>query len=225
MVRYRRSSPLAPLLSLVLLAGVAIDTSSHPQPGDAESYHRCIREAEKELPRIVGDWIGRDVPPNERTVELLRPNVIYQRSYVHSESGQCVNVLIVHSRNAHRLQLHYPPICYPSQGMRQRDSRPVDWRVGGRRLTGTEYEFAGGGLADTKLVVANLLLMPEGQVMRDMDAVYHNAWDYRTRFYGAGQLQIVFEDAEIAPTERKKIFKTMAQAHMPIIEAIIATPQ
>lgn len=225
MAQTRRSRLIAPLLTLGLLAGVAVDTFSRPQPEDAEPYHQRVKQAEKDLPRIIGDWIGDDVPATESAIELLKPNVIYQRAYVNSKTSQRVNVLIVHCKDARDIYGHYPPVCYPAQGMEQRASRPMDWDVAGHRLTGMEYEFAGRGFSSRGIVVDNLILMSEGQVLRDMEEVGRTAWDYLKRFYGAAQLQVVFQDTEISDERRREIFRTMVRAHMPIVEAIIGDPK
>ena len=211
---------LIPLfLALALLAGLAVETYSRPTPGEAEPYHARVRAAEKELPRRIGPWEGEDVKPTRAAIELLNPNVIYQRRFTNTETGQQVSVLVVHCKDARDIYGHYPPVCYPSHGMEQRSAERFQRSVAGEQLRGTEYRFASGAFGSGYKIVNNLIIMP-GAVMPDMEEVREQAWDYVRRFYGAAQVQVVFQDPDMTPGERERIFKTMVRAHMPVIEAI-----
>lgn len=219
-MRNGKIKPIPLLIALALLAGLAVETYSRPRPEEAEPYHAAIRAAEADLPMDFGAWRGEDVPVPPAAIELLHPNVILSRRFVNVETGWRVSVLIVHCKDARDIYGHYPPICYPSQGMEQRSAEVFERTVAGQRLRGTEYHFAGRSGGSGGLIVSNLIVMPDGRIAPDMEDVKEQAWDYVRRFYGAAQVQVVFTDPRLTSHEREQIFEEMTRAHMPLIKVI-----
>lgn len=219
-MRTRPRLKLIPLFAaLALLVGLALETYSRPRPSEAEPYHARVRAAAAELPAQIGPWEGKRVKPTRAARELLNPNVIYQRLYTNANNGQQVSVLIVHCKDARDIAGHYPPVCYPAHGWEQRSAERFEGEVAGQELHGTQYRFARSAFGSGSMIVHNLIVMP-GRIVPDMDQVEKLAGSYVRRFYGAAQVQVVFQGADMTPRERERIFRTMVRAHMPVIEAI-----
>lgn len=208
------------VVSGVVLATLAVETLSRPQPEEAAPYHERVRQAEKEVPRSFGPWRGEDVPPTQAAVRLLKPNVIYERRFRNNETGEWVSVMVVQCKDARDISGHYPPVCYPAHGMIQRSVEPRDWQVGGIEIKGREYQFAGERFGRGRLIVDNFIIVPDGRTVRTMNAVQELTGNYLRRFYGAAQVQVIFGDRSIAPQRRRAIFREMIEAHMPLIQTI-----
>lgn len=234
MRRSIKNNLVTPAISLLLLCGVAVETFSRPRPGDTEPYHARIRQMASRIPLNIGPWSGRDIPPRQEAITLLKPNVIMERVFTDMRNRQ-IYVLLVHCKDARDIDGHYPPICYPANGRPERsEARRADtWIVAGQNIPGTYYEFkagqftAGANKADSE--VYNFIVLPgriengqtaPGQIVRDMGPVKKQAWDYLRRFYGAAQFQVVFSDPTINESEQLSIFQQIVRAYMPVIEAI-----
>lgn len=210
-----------PGLALMLLAGMFTTMSWHLTPIDAGDYHLRVREAVDRVPYVIGDWIGRDVPVPAEATELLRPNTILSREYIHSVSGERVQVLLVHCLDARDLQGHYPPVCYPGIGWRttERDVRelpadddaylPVSWYHFERlATTGTQH-----------LEVLNLMVLPDGGFGTDMRSVDRAAGSHSLRHFGAAQMQLLPEP-ETSPQRQAELWTQFFRAFKPALEVI-----
>jgi hypothetical protein len=220
--RTRRKNLLTLCASLALLAGLAAETWSRPQSSEAEPYHRAVVEAASNLPNRIGQWSGDDVPIPFSAIKLLKPNVIYSRRFVNSTTHETVSVLIVHCKDARAINGHYPPICYPNSGYEKKSAEPRDWKVDGINFTGTEYVFAMSSPQTAWLKVDNFILMPQGEIARNMDTVGKHAADYLTRFHGAAQVQFIFSNPEMPEAEHLEILNAMIDAHIAPLKAILS---
>ena len=212
---------LAPALALLVLGGLAAQKLSYASREDAGPYHQRVREAIDRIPQRIGDWSGTDVAVPSGATKLLRPNVICSRRYQIRQTGQAVSLLVVHCRDARDMGSHYPPVCYRANGWELRKARPVRWEVDPQtRVPAVEYEFSmRRGLHLRTIWVVNVLLLPNGTMSGDISSVGDAAADYRTHFFGAGQVQLIFGE-DIRPPDRQGIFKTFMNAIQPVIEAI-----
>jgi hypothetical protein len=84
----------------------------------------------------------------------------------------------------------------------------------------TDYYFTrkSGGRA-LGMHVANFMILPDGTIVRDMTAVRKQAADYRSHFYGAAQVQLVFSDS-IGEGQRQRITQQFLRLIRPVAEAI-----
>ncbi|QNN24906.1 exosortase-associated EpsI family protein [Planctomycetales bacterium ZRK34] len=212
---------MAPLLALMLLGALGAETMRRPQPEAADPYHARVAAAAEDLPKQIGDWVGTDEPIRRAAVQMLKPNVIYNRVYYNSRTGQRVVVLIVQCKDARDIAGHYPPICYPGSGLNEQAREPFDRTLDNVTIHGMQYVFASDAFGSQRLTVDNFILVPDHEVVRDMKAVYARAWDFLKRFFGAAQVQVVFSDPKLDDAEREEIFNTMIEAHMPLIKAIL----
>lgn len=242
---------IAPIVALCLLAVLAVQAAMRPTPEDTAPYHNRVKDAHiavwdemrvdskrselhldptdlsnKEIKLRFGDWFGGTEPTSGSAYRLLRPNVIFTRVFTHQDTKERVTFLLVHCKDARDIYGHYPPNCYPGQGWvfdRDKDRLQYDLEFGGEKFTGTEYHFRMAQASGRECIVYNFILLPNGQIARDMSKVSDHAWDYMKRYFGASQVQVVFNEPEChLPKERREeIFEEMVTAHMPIIKAIL----
>ena len=210
------------LATLVLLAGVVVEGLARPNPANSEPFHRRVREASKGIQTTIADWHGVDVEVPPAAVALLRPNVILQRRYTNRKTGRRADFLLVQCQDARDMAGHYPPICYPSHGWNAAGTEPAQWKVEGRSITGVEYYFT--RLHDGRDVgcyVRNLIILPTGNLVRDMDQVRAAASDYLRQFYGAAQIQVVI-DADVPGAERDEIFAELIGPHLSLLDVLMS---
>lgn len=126
-----RSSILATLLGLALLAGFTAYKRTYPTPDDAKPHLAAVRAAIDAVPERFDQWRSQPVEVPADALDLLKPNKILSRRYIRPETGHELTLLIVHCRSARDLAGHYPPVCYPSAGWLPRDQDraplPAPW--------------------------------------------------------------------------------------------------
>jgi hypothetical protein len=214
------SKTIPVLMTLVLLAGVTLEAFVRPRPLDAEPFHRRIREAAVKVPTAFGDWESEEVPVPPAAVALLRPNVIFQRRYTNRRTGRLAEFLLVQCGDARDMAGHYPPICYPAHGWDTLPPRSGEWDVSGRKFAGVEYHFT--KIDDGQVVsrfVRNLMILPDGTLVREMDRIRAVASNRLRQFYGAAQIQIVI-DAAVPAAERDEIFAELLNPHLSLVDAL-----
>jgi hypothetical protein len=212
---------MMPLLALLLLGGVAWETSARPSPEDVAPYHAKVRRAVGAIEYRLGDWVAVEempIPPAARA--MLRPNALFSRRYENLQTGRQVALIIVQCETARDLRGHFPPICYPSHGWQMVEVLPMQWRIRGELLPGIEYHFAKSTSDQVPhMVVANFMILPDGRVVRDMKAVESAAADYLRHFYGAAQVQVVMH-SHIPADERVRIVEELIGAIAPVVDVI-----
>jgi hypothetical protein len=221
----RRFGP--PLLGLCLLAGMAAQQMSYTEPEDVTAYHRRVEQAVKAIPIQLGPWAGSRAPVPEAARELLSPNVIVSRQYRHDRTGQVVSLMVVHCKDARDLAGHYPPVCYPANGWTKDSQQDRRWTIADPNGPATEvpvrhYRFARPrteGEGKRTMHVLNTLMLPNGRLTREMSAVRRLAADYRSHFYGAGQLQLIV-GGDVPLAQRRRLFAQFFKAMRPAVQAI-----
>lgn len=217
------------LLAILFLAVIAVHryATAH-RSVDVEKYQATIRAASAAIPARLGGWVGQDVAVPVQAIDMLQPNVMLSRRYTNIENGTAAGLLFVHCANAHHMAGHFPLRCYPAQGWTLRSGGQRDWNAGGIRITGSEYEFHMDARPDSPLeqsiVVVNCLLRPNGQILRDMDAMTRTIIGAGGAASGAGQLQVYF-DASIPRSQRDAAVEEILGGCKPLIEAILANPK
>ncbi len=195
------------VLSVVLLAGAGLDRMTMRPSRDATAYHARVRAVYEAVPRDLGDWHGTDVPEPAEAIDMLKPNVLLSRYYRDAATGREATFLLVQCSDVRDLITHYPPICYRNQGMSYAVAPAVfNWDVEGLKIEGTEYQFESSTLQNTRLTdVYNFMVLPDGSVFPDMEAV-KKYLSLDSRYFGMAQVQIVFDGvggtAEVAVNDQ-----------------------
>lgn len=215
------SALASPLVVLALLAGLAAQKSLiRGSADDAVAYHAEVAALAADLPVVVGDWVGKDVPVMAAAVALLKPNALVNRRYVNWRTGETASLLLVQVRDPRDLLGHYPPNCYPAHGYTADATQEQDWDVGGLRIAARCYRFSKQEMEGrSKLVVDNFMVLPDGETARDMRGIDRAAQDLRHRYFGAAQIQIL-TDPSIGDERREEVFQTFVSACLPVIRRV-----
>jgi len=213
---------VAPAVGVVLLSAMAVQQLSYTKPADLKQYHARVQEAIQQVPKQLGPWTGSETEVPRSARELLSPNAILSREYHNANTGRSVHVMFVHVRDARDIAGHFPPNCYPSNGWTERRTQDDRWNIAGTSVPVRDYLFTMElPTGDRQMHVLNTLVLPEGRLTRQMSEVRGAAADYRSRFYGAGQIQVLMNH-RMTPARRKAIFKRFFKAMRPAIEAMRA---
>ena len=217
--RLRSVAPV--VLTLLLLGGTLADkVVFHLPPADATAYHARVRRAAEQVPYNIGPWLGTDTPVPPSAVAMLHPNLILSRQYQDVRTGKIASVLLVHCEDARDLIGHYPPVCYPAHGWSKRSAARADRWVDGERVTITDYTFTATRVdRASDLRVGNFMVLPDGQMCPDMDGVETAAQDYRRKFFGAAQVQVI-TDAGWSEADRVEFFRKVTGAAGPLLREI-----
>lgn len=204
---------------------VAVEYKSHElrtEPEAATAYLAACREAVEQIPYAVeGGWIGQDAPVPTQAEDILQPNVLVSRSYRRLDGTASVGLLLVQTSDVQRLLGHYPPNCYPGRGWTLLGSEPGDWSIGDLNIDGTIYQMAPPGAEDDEPVhIYNYMLRPDGKTGRDMEAVWAAGRTGQSRFFGAGQMQVLFF-GDMTAAEREAAFEQFVLSCEPAIAQIL----
>jgi len=225
LVRSRGLRLGSPALALLVLLGMAWESSTRPGPGQSEGYHRRVAAAAAALPLEVGPWSERNETVAEAAVTLLKPNALVNRVYTDGSSGQSLAVLFVHCRDARDMIGHYPPVCYPASGWTLISQTPERWDAGGMELQGASYVFRRRSARGVQgMQIRNIMLLPDGRVTASMNEVHDLAADYGWRHYGAGQLQVLFP-MNMPPGDRDAAFDRFITASREVWASVLDSGQ
>jgi hypothetical protein len=234
-VKIFRTLIAAPVLCLGMLGAVAVDASRQQPPPEVEAYHAHLKQIiNKEVLYFLGEnnkWVGKDEQVPEAAQKLLKPNAIISRRYVDNsitQDGQTAprsgHLLLEQCRDSSDMDGHWPPNCYPNKGEKLVFEAPRKWTVGGHVLKLTEYHFMQVTSTGTNLrCVYNFLIVPGSGTTRDMDDVRTATTDYRQRYYGSAQVQVIM-DGDLHPTEREAIFRDLVSPLSNVITEINRRP-
>ena len=212
----------APLCTLALLMGVFVYSLTLPTPADAKAYHARVMSASREMPTTFSGWTAQELPMEAGALELLKPNVAMRLRLSHPDYAEPIEFLIVQCRDARDLAGHYPPKCYPQvNGYVALAAQPRTWHAGSLDVNGTEYRFALNdqpGAAER--YVLHFMMLPDGRIVRNIDAIYKAGADYLRRHHGAAQCQLFIRDASLSQEARDRAFNEILTAYADLIQAI-----
>jgi hypothetical protein len=209
-----------PLLTLSLLATLFVESMLRTSPASAEPYHQHIAEVAATLPYQAGSWVGEDTEVPSAATALLRPNVIISRRYQNVRTGHNANLLLVQCRDSRDMLGHYPPVCYPGTGWTLASQIERQAVATNASYPAMEYDFTrttGGQLS--RVTVIDFMVLPDGRVVRTMEELRFAARKRAARFYGAAQIQLLF-DPNVPDPERDQAVKTILDAAGPILQGI-----
>jgi hypothetical protein len=223
----------SPLLSVALLAGIVAEKRTYRDAEDFEPYHARAKQVIEAIPYNIGSWTGQDVEQPEAAQKLLKQPVLVSRRYVDTSAEALVrrertaSLLFVQTKRSNDMVGHYPPNCYRSQGHTIVERTARDWTIDGLVIPGIEYHFLrkiDGHTANK--IVYNFLMVPGRGIVRDMEGIKAAAEDYQQRYYGAAQVQVVFDalgSEKMSQKERDEVFHTLMRETIPAIRAVLRT--
>jgi len=141
--------------------------------GHTKEVKRFDVDLERDVPKVVGGWIGEDLPVEERALQVLRTQTVLLRRYSNKETGEEVSFLVIYAEG-NREAFHPPIYCMTGAGsdVVAKDVRAVE-------------------LPDGVIKVNELTFATE----RGMVILYnwYVAGELETENYGQQQLRIVLD--------------------------------
>ena len=212
---------ISPVACLTVLAGLAVENATHVKPDDATAYHAIVKSRLEAWPQTIrrGDeeWTSRDCKVPEAAVRLLRPNALISRRYVNDR--KVADLLIVQCGEATDMSGHYPRNCYPRNGEELVHEEARVWQVGATSIRGMEYHFQPRSLGESRKCVYNFFVLPGKGIVPDMDDVQRATANYRRRYFGAAQFQLVFY-SDLSQSSRDTVFETIIGADPDIFSVL-----
>lgn len=161
------------------------------------------------------------MPVPEPAQALLRPSAMLAREYVHTSRKLVADLVVVHCRDTRDLAGHYPMRCYPSSGWEVvGDPVGVSVTVNGVEIPLSRYEFRKHSFdSETSKVIYGTFLLPGKGVVASMQEVYRNASSYRSRVYGATQVQVILP-GEFPRGEEVGVVGEMIEQLLPLVREV-----
>ncbi len=240
MIRLIRSNfvrALAPMLCLGMLTGAMYAQRQWPQRQDAGPYHVRCASAIAAIPLQMGPWVGKERAPQSAAIQVLKPNIIRNIEFTDPrvtalrQPENRISLSIVQCKRIADMLGHFPPNCYPAFGdtlngqlVREWQIEPLDGTGVPLKIQGMEYTFERVINGKTyKRIVYNFMVAPGRGVLREMKELEEAAEDYLQRYYGAAQIQLVFDSLagqELPAAERDQVFSTLMRYCAPAIEMV-----
>jgi|GEM_PF-407971 len=174
-------------------------TSGHLAPEDAGDYHESVRRSVGEIPYVIGDKVGMDIPVPPAATELLASNTILSRRYDSLSGDAPVSLMVVHCFDARDMLGHHPPVCYVGSGWRVEHQEVArfapEWlnKFSLSDASFNEYRMRRGvGSQVHGLRIRQFLVLPDGQLSPDMEEASRIAGSSTMRHLGAGQVQMIW---------------------------------
>jgi hypothetical protein len=231
-IKIFRSVIAAPVLCLALLGAITAEQRTHIPPANVAPYHARIKsllEDPKMVPFFMGadnHWAGKEVEIPPAAQNLLRLNAYVSRHYVDNDASdrtrrpRWADLLIVQCSDSSDMDGHWPPNCYPARGEKLEYQNERTITINGMDIPLNEFHFAHTDKGRTiRRCVYNFLIVPNRGIKREMDDVRSAAADYRQRFFGAAQVQVIM-DGDLPQMEREAIFADLITPITPVISAI-----
>jgi hypothetical protein len=240
MIRSNFARLLAPTLCLGMLMGAMYAEREWPQREDALPYHRECAAAITAIPLHMGPWVGKERAPQSAAIEVLKPNAIRNIEFTDPRVGALrqpenrISLSIVQVRRIGDMLGHFPPNCYPAFGDTMSSQVARDWEIlpepsaSPMTIRGMEYVFERAVNGKTyKRIVYNFMVAPKRGLLRDMKDLEKAAEDYVRRYYGAAQVQVVFDSLagqEMSAGQRDAVFTTLMRDCAAAIEVLKSGP-
>jgi len=218
--KLRKHTGFYPVVAMALLIGMGLEWLSLPKPASADAYHRRVRLAADQVPMRIGAWVGQDVPIPSAAVKMLSPNAVISRRYTNVASGLQAELLLVQVSDARDIVAHYPPVCMVNAGWTLSSAMPRDWVVGDIVVHGTEYQFNIQSIdRSASTMVCNFMVLPDGPIVPNMDAVDRAAENVARRYFGAAEVQLVMS-ADSTRAQRDDSFVALIAGMKETLQAI-----
>lgn len=166
---------LAGLLSaIILVAGGAAHRALHGELEAGQPTARITPGTLARLPLRLGEWMGNDVPLDERTIRKTDTDDHVSRRY--RRGLESVELFIGYGVRARDLEPHRPEVCYPAGGWNLKSSAPRELALpDGSKLPCTVYRFARGGLDAREIDVLSYFLVDD-EYCADVSLLRSKAW-------------------------------------------------
>ena len=212
---------ISPAIAAALVGGLAIQMRSFAVADDTTAFHARVKAAVEAIPIRIGDWEGLDSAVPEAAGELLRPNVLFARTYHDANGPEWAKLIIIHCKDTRDMSGHYPPNCYRGSGWTQRGEPTMhQLELWGRAVPLAEYRFTRSEVRGTiDWRIYDFFVLPRAGFVTNMVEIQNASGDYRTRPYGAAQIQVIVDEA-MPQAERARVLRLMLDPLAPVIESL-----
>ena len=212
---------ISPAAAAALVGAMAVQMRGLANEADTEPFHAGVRFAVSAVPTRFAGWEGVDSAVPDAAGQLLRPNALFARTYRDSTGPGWAKLVIIHCKDTRDMSGHYPPNCYRGSGWTQTEE-PVIHQVAiwGREVPIAEYHFTRNefrGTIDWRIY--DFFILPMGGFVTNMAQIQDASGDYRTRPYGAAQIQVIM-DSSLTPPERDRVLRLMLEPLGPVIDQL-----
>jgi len=211
-----------PALAAVMAAGLALQMGAY-RTGDTTAtavFHARVKAAVDAIPMHIGSWEATTDKLPEAAGQLLRPNVTLCRTY-HDPQQPWAKLIVIHCKDSRDMSGHYPPNCYRGSGWSQTGDPLIRQRqLWGRTVPIAEYGFTRSELrGPITWTIYDFFVLPLGGFVTSMSEIQKASGDYRTRPYGAAQIQVIM-DAGTPEADRERILSAMLEPLGPVIDQL-----
>ena len=154
----------------VLLATYALHSRDDARVHRLLARKTMLRKPLRQLPLVSGDWIGSDVPVDEKVVKVLAADDFVKRRYRHVRTGEVLELFISFYGSRRSLVGHHPERCYTAFGWeRLKPSRKVEMGSPGEgKKWPAEVFWYKQGQAKTTAIISYIA---SGKATSDRDVV------------------------------------------------------
>lgn len=212
---------VSPALAGVLVGGLAFQMRSFAVADNTSAFHARVKAAVEAIPIRIGDWEGVESTVPDAAGQLLRPNVLFARTYHDTKSSAWAKLVLIHCKDTRDMSGHYPPNCYRGSGWTQTEA-PVlhEFQLWGESVPIAEYQFTRTEFRGTNFwSIYDFFVLPMAGFVTNMTQIQNASGDYRTRPYGAAQIQVIVDQTTPGP-ERVRILHDMLEPLGPVIEQL-----
>ncbi len=215
----RLNKLLSPAVAAAFVGGLAFQMRGFAVQDDTTAFHAKVKAAVEAIPFRIGDWEGIEVAVPSAAGQLLHPNVLFARKYQDSKSPAWAKLVIIHCKDTRDMSGHYPPNCYGGSGWTSVGTPVVSSQeLWGRSVPIAEYHFARTefrGTVDWRIY--DFFVLPTAGFVTNMAQIQRASGDYRTRPYGAAQIQVIV-DASMPEADRVRVLHAMLDSIGTVID-------
>ena len=197
-------------INLMLLSGWEYRQFIHrlSRPGGAAILPQGMLA---KLPCVLGEWIGKDLPPDPAVVRAQDADDYLTRSYVRRAGTERIELFIRCGSRTRDLMPHQPEVCFPGNGWSLHRSVGIRLpEATGQSLECRMYRFDRQGLEYGSMVVLNYYII-DGQNCPDVSRLQSRALRGGSGFQYLAQIQIAcFVGTSLVPEAAEKSVKDFA---------------
>lgn len=156
----RRSSPWPRIVVVWIVVFAAVKLVHHRLVGAVSAGRTAVElPSLSSIPMEIGPWVGKDIPIDQRVLEVAANDAEVSRRYHNKSTGDVVDFLLTLTMRPANMLGHRPTVCYPAHGWVHRSTTTEAIALPhGPALPVLFHQFEQGSDGET-LVVANYYIL------------------------------------------------------------------
>ena len=181
-----------------------------------------------QLPLQVGDWVGRDAPVDEETIEIADVDDYVNRFYERRDGKAAASLYVAFRRRdvaygvpVRDLMPHHPKVCYPATGdwTLEESQEVVLEGADGLTLPIEMLRFRRGDLQVERVAVACYYIV-DGRTGSSVDMLRPNGWRPKRDVRYVAQIQIACGEGLLGMSAEEQV-RAFAVDSAPDIRSLI----